>query len=80
MLINLSCGNLIWDKISSPNIIKERKEMLTSSQTSIPGIAEDFIDFLKYVKSLAFEERPDYELLENFLSGEEDEYADETNL
>jgi len=73
MLINLSCGNLIWDRITSSNLIKERKELITSSQTSIPGIAEEFIDFLKYVKSLAFEEKPDYELLENFFSEEDKE-------
>jgi len=71
MLINLSCGNLIWDKLTFPNVIKERKELLTSSQTSIPGIPDIFVNYLKYVESLEFEERPDYEFIENLLLLEE---------
>jgi serine/threonine protein kinase len=71
MLIKLSCGNLIWEKIDSPLIVKERKELLTSSQTSIPGIPNIFINYLKYIQTLEFEEKPDYEFIENlFLYGE----------
>lgn len=65
MLINLSCGNLIWDKITFPNVIKERKYMMTSSQTSIPGVEDVFVDYLKYIQTLEFEETPDYEFIEN---------------
>lgn len=60
ILIYLSIGNLLWDKITSSEGIKERKEALISD-IKIPGISDTIIDYLKYIRNLEFIETPNYE-------------------
>ena len=68
ILIYLLNGNLIWEKIRSPSIIKERKEVLTKD-IKIPGIHDIIITYLKYIRGLEFSENPNYDwIIELFSS------------
>ena len=60
ILIYLSTGNLLWDKITSSQGVKERKEALISN-IKIPGIPDSILTYLKYIRNLEFKETPDYE-------------------
>lgn len=59
ILIYLSTGNLLWDKITSSQGVKERKELLTGG-IKIPGISDTILTYLEYVRGLDFKETPDY--------------------
>ena len=67
VLINISCGNLLWETLTNENEIMKRKILLTSN-IKIPGIPDVFILYLKYVKNLGFEEKPDYEYIRELFS------------
>jgi len=60
ILLYLSTGNLLWEKINSSQGVKERKEVLTSD-IKIPGISYSLLNYLKYTRNLEFKEKPDYE-------------------
>lgn len=71
VLINISCGSLIWKTYSCENEIMKRKILLTSD-IKIPGIPDVFITYLKYVKKLGFEEKPDYEFIRDLFTCNQD--------
>jgi serine/threonine protein kinase len=66
VLIFISTKELIWENIRNVDNIKKKKELLTNN-ILIPGIIDNLILILKYIKQLAFEEIPDYKFIETLL-------------
>lgn len=71
-LIYLLKGSLPWqgikvqEKEDRYKKIKEAK-MSTSLETLCEGIPKEFIEYMKYVRNLKFDEKPDYQMLRDLL-------------
>ena len=55
-------NNLIFD--DEEKIIRKVK-LETTEENFCKGLSDEFIDYLKYVKKLGFEQEPDYKYLTN---------------
>ena len=81
VLINLFSKGLPWKNISFKNkneyaLKAYRLKKTISLNTLCKDSPEEMIDFMKYVKSLKFEEEPNYNYLRNLLQNVIKEYKD----
>ena len=74
MIIYLITGKLPWSKISNVSVLERYKAILNlkqniSNQELCKGLPFEIFHYMNYVKSLRFEEKPNYSYLRNlFLS------------
>ncbi|XP_056147732.1 serine/threonine-protein kinase VRK2 isoform X2 [Lampris incognitus] len=76
-LLHWLCGNLPWNSVlQNPTLVQEAKARLTDNlpgsvqQLSVSGVGTDEVArFLLYVRSLGYQERPDYQRLRELLAG-----------
>lgn len=65
MLVYLARGRLPWQGLRAANG-KEKDEMVKEKKTNLPveticeGLPEEFAAYIKYVRALAFDDKPDY--------------------
>jgi casein kinase 1 len=65
-IIHSTRGNLPWRNISANRILK-KKESITPEELC-EGLPVHFCKFVSYVRSLGFDEKPDYQSLHSILS------------
>ena len=70
-LIYLANGELPWDNVKGKTkyecLLKAQKEKISiSSEELCKGLPKNFIIFTEYIRSLKFDEKPNYEYLKNF--------------
>ena len=66
-IIYSACGELPWTRFRSHNAILQKKLSITTVKLC-QGLPAPFCDFVTYVRSLGFEEKPDYQHLHSILS------------
>lgn len=72
MLINLYNKYLPWDILKGKNIYELNKKIynvkrLTSTELLCKGLPKEMLEFMNYIKSLQFEENPNYNYLTKLL-------------
>jgi len=65
MLIYFLRGSLPWDDVMDDPVALKDVKMGTSVEELCDGCPEEFSEYMKYVRSLEFEEKPDYDYIRN---------------